>query len=163
MATKVYIARGTVTTWQDTAGTLVMTLKNLAASTGMRVGAVLDLGAGSTPFKFEWRFTGQWETTPEFGEVLDFYIATSDGTRSDGEVGAADAAVTSANQLTNLLHIGNLKVDNQTASANMTASGVFTVETRYLSPVVANLTVDNLKNTDDTCKFTITQIAYESQ
>ena len=42
MANKIYKVDETVITWQDSTGDLVITLNNLAATTGMRQGAVKD-------------------------------------------------------------------------------------------------------------------------
>lgn len=161
MANKVYVARETATKWQDTAGNLVMTLKNLAAGAG-RVGARLDLGENSTPEDYEVRITVQFETQPVVGETVDVYLSTSDGTQPDGEIGAADAAVTE-NELKNLNFIGSLVVTTTDADHDMTASFIARVSTRYVSAVVFNNTVDNLQDTDDTGEVTITPIPPESQ
>jgi hypothetical protein len=162
MANKAYIARETPTVWSDTAGDLAITLNNLAAGAG-RVGARKDFGAGSTSQEYSWRLTVQFETTPVVGETVEVYLATSDGTRPDGEVGTADAALSAANKRKNLMFIGVLIVDVATVDIDFTASGVCRIPTRYVSPVIYNATADNLQATNDTGEFTLTPIPPEVQ
>ena len=138
-----------------------MTLNNLAAGAG-RVGARLDLGAGSTPGDFEIRVTLQFETAPVVGETVDIYLATSNGTEEDGQVGSADAAVTE-DHLKNLNFIGSLVVTSTDADHDMTASFMARVSTRYVSVVAFNNTADNLQATNDTGEITLTPVPPESQ
>jgi len=163
MANKVYIVRETPIVWSDTAGDLVITINNLAASGACRIGARKDLGAGATSEWYEWRLTVQFETAPVVGETIDIYLSTSDGTEEDGQEGAADAALGSVNSLRNMQYIGSLVVSSVDASHDMTASGVCRIVTRYVSPVIHNNTVDNLKATNDTGEFTLTPTPPELQ
>jgi len=162
MASKVYVARETPIVWSDTAGDLVMTLKNLAANTG-RVGARKDFGAGSTAYHFEWRLTVQFETQPVVGQIVEAHLAWSDGTEEDGQIGIADGALSSKNKLRNLKLIGHLIVDVATVDIDFTASGICVIPTRYVSPVIYNECADNLQDTNDTSEFTLTPIPFESQ
>ncbi len=161
MPNKQYVARETPTVWSDTAGDLVMTLNNLAAG-AVRVGARLDLGAGSTPKEFSFRLTVQFETAPVVGEAIHIYLATSDGTEEDGQVGTADAA-SDTDHLLNLRQIGVFAVTSTDADHDMTVSGVCEIETRYVSPVIYNATADNLQATNDTGEFTLTPTPPELQ
>jgi hypothetical protein len=161
MANKVYIARETPTVWTDTAGDLVMTLKNLAAR-AVRIGARKDLGAGSTSILYSWRLTVQFETAPVVGEAIYIYLSTSDGAEEDGQLGAADAAG-DVNSLKNMRLIGVLVVTSTDADHDMTASGICMIDTRYVSPAIHNATADNLQATNDTCEFTLTPIPVEIQ
>jgi len=161
MANKVLIARETAIVWSDTTGNFVITINNLAAGAG-RVGARKDLGAGSTSYYYSWRFTCQFETAPVVGEAVGIYLATSDGTEEDGQVGVADAALSAEDKLKNLYFIGNLIVDVATVDIDFTASGVCTIPTRYVSPVIFNATADNLQATNDTGEFTLTPIPPEA-
>jgi hypothetical protein len=162
MANKVYVARGTPVVWSDTAGDLVMLLNNLAATTGVRVGAQKDWGAGSTSEWYEWRLTVQFETAPVVGETVNVYLSTSDGTEEDGQVGVADAAG-AVNDLPNMNFIGALVVTSTDADHDMTASGICRIATRYVCPVIHNKTADNLQATNDTGEFTLTPIPPELQ
>lgn len=161
MANKVYVARETPIKWSDTAGDLVMTLNNLAAGAA-RVGAQKDWGAGSTAYRYEWRLTVQFETAPVVGEAVEVHLSTSDGSEEDGQIGVADAACL-VNALKNCHLIGILIVTSTDAAHDMTASGVCSIPTRYVCPVIYNNTVDNLKATNDTCEFTLTPIPEEVQ
>ncbi len=161
MANKDYVARETPVVWSDTAGDLVMTLNNLAAD-AVRIGAQKDWGAGSTSEWYEWRLTVQFDTAPVIPESVDIYLATSDGTEEDGQVGVADAAG-DTDTLRNLKFIGSLNVTSTDADHDMTASGICRITTRYVSPVIHNDTADNLQATNDTGEFTLTPIPPELQ
>lgn len=162
MADKIYVARETPIVWSDTAGDLVMTLKNLAATTGVRIGAQKDFGAGSTSEWYTWRLTVQFESAPVVGQAIYIYLAWSDGAEEDGQLGAADAAG-DTNSLKNMKLIDALIVTSTDAAHDMTASGICRIPTRYVSPCIHNATADNLKNTDDTSEFTLTPIPPEVQ
>ncbi len=163
MASKVYIARETPVVWSDTTGDEALTLNNLAAGAG-RVGARHDYGTGSTAGDFSWRFTCQFDTTPVVGETVDIYLATSDGTEEDGQVGTADAALSAEDKLKNLHYLGSLIVDVATVDIDFTVSGITFIPTRYVSPVIFNNTTDdNLQATNDTGEFTLTGIPFEGQ
>lgn len=162
MANKVYVARETPTVWSDTAGDLALGLNNLATNVG-RIGARLDLGAGSTPSDFEWRLTVQFATAPVVGETIDVYLSTSNGTRPDGEEGVADANLGNQDSVRNMTLLGSLVVTSAAQDHDMTASGVCRITTRYVSPVIDNSTADALKATNDTSEFTLTPIPPELQ
>jgi len=161
MANKQYVARETAIVWSDTAGDKVMTLNNLAAG-AVRIGTQNDFGAGSTAEWYSWRFTCQFATAPVVGERIEIFLATSDGTEEDGQLGAADAAG-DTNSIKNMNHIGGLTVTSTDADHDMTASGICRIPTRYVSPCIYNATADNLKATNDTSEFTLTPIPPELQ
>ncbi len=163
MASKVYIARETPVVWSDSGADELLGLINLSAGAG-RVGARHDFGTGSKAGDFSWRFTCQFETEPIVGETVDIYLATSDGTEEDGQVGTADAALAAEDKLKNLHYIGSLVVDVATVDIDFTASGVTFIPTRYVSPVIFNNTGDDaLQNTSNTGEFTLTGIPFEGQ
>lgn len=151
------IERMTPVVWSDTTGDLVIALKNLA-TTVVRIGAQKDYGAGALYEWFEWRLTVQFATAPVVDETIDVYLATSDGTEEDGQMGVADAAGT-IDATKNCHFIGSLVVTSTDADHDMTASGMCRIVARYVSPVIHNNTADNLKNTDDSCEFTLTPIS----
>lgn len=141
---------------------MALTFNNLAASAG-RVGARKDLGSGSTSEWYSWRLTVQFDTAPVVGETVEIYLSTSDGTEEDGQVGTADAALGSSNDLANLKLIGILTVTSTDADHDMTASGICRIPTRYVSPVIYNNTADNLQATNDVSKFVLVPIPPEIQ
>lgn len=155
------ILRDTPIVFQDSSGDVAITLANLAAD-GARVSARYDLGAGATPGDFQFRATFRSETTPVFNESFDLYIAESDGTLEDGDVGTADAAVLTP-VLPDLHYIGSVVVQIETADTDHRASGVFRVASRYYSLVVHNNTADGLKNTANVNTITVTAIPPQMQ
>jgi hypothetical protein len=164
MANKVYVARETPIVWTDSSGDLAITLNDLAAG-AVRVGARKDLGGGttdSTADRYTWRASVQFKTDPAVGESVDIYMATSDGTNPDGEVGVADALITT-NDLANLVFLGSVIATSTDADHVMTASGIITIATRYVSPVVHNASADNLKATANTSSVTLTPAPPELQ
>ncbi len=152
--------RGTPVVWGDSGRDLDMTLKNLAAG-AVRIGARKDLGAGATDETFNVRLTVQFDTDCVVGETVDVYVATSDGTEEDGQVGVADALIAVA-ELDNLMFVGSLVVTTTTVDIDRTASFVARITTRYFSPVVYNNTADNLQNTDNTGEITFTPVVPQS-
>lgn len=102
-------------------GTLVvLTLSNRTSGTG-RISAQADLGAGAHASLFELRCRVSLTGTHVLGQPLEFYVATSDGTNPDGEVGTADAAL-SSDQRRVLTFVGILPVYQTTSNTTMTAS-----------------------------------------
>jgi len=162
MPNKVYIAAGTPITWKDTGGSAIMDLGGLAAA-GVRVGAQHDLGSGSRSEWYEWRAViDGFDSAPVPGEHVDFYIATSDGTLHDGDIGTADAAG-AVDDLPNFKRLGIVTVQTVTEADELVASGIVRIVARYVSPVVHNNTVDDLLSTADVHQFILTPIPPEIQ
>ena len=162
MANKQYIAPETATTWRDTGGDLAMTLAGLVAD-GARVGARKDLGAASRSQWYEWRVQiDGFDTAPVVGESINIYIATSDGSIEDGNVGAIDAAVATA-ALPNLTYLRSAIVQTTTATDELQVSGLVKIVARYVSPVIHNDTVNNMETTTPTHQFILIPIPPELQ
>jgi hypothetical protein len=161
MVSKAYVARETPVVWSDT-GTPAMTLNELTAGAG-QVGAQKDFGAGSTAQEYSWRLTVQFDTEPIVGETVDVYLSTSDGAEEDGQVGVINAALSAEDKLSNLMFLGSLVVDVATIDIDFTASGVCSISTRYVCPVIFNNTQESLQATNDTGEFTLTPIPMEAQ
>jgi len=162
MANKVYIAEETAKTWTDTGGDYALDLGSLAAD-GVRVGAQGDLGAAPRADQYMFKFVVDgFDTAPVVGETVDLYIATSDGSYVDGDVGTADAAGFTAD-LPNLMYLGSASVQTTTASDKLIISGLVNIPFRYVSPVVHNNTADALLGTSDAHKFILTPVPPEVQ
>jgi hypothetical protein len=162
MANKVYIAEETSKTWTDTGGDYVMDLGSLAAD-AVRVGAQGDLGAAPRADQYSWKLViDGFDTAPVVGETVDLYLAFSDGTNVDGDVGTSDAAG-STDDLPNLLFLGAASVQTTTAGDNLIISGVCQITQRYVSPVIHNNTADALLGTADSHKFILTPVPAEVQ
>ena len=162
MANKVYINEETAKTWTDTGGDYTIDLGSLAAD-GVRVGAQGDLGAAPRADQYGWKLViDGFDTAPVVGETVDLYLAFSDGTNVDGDVGELDAAG-STDDLPNLLFLGAASVQTTTAGDNLIISGVCQITQRYVSPVIHNNTADALLGTADSHKFILTPVPPEVQ
>jgi len=162
MANKVYIQEETAKTWTDTGGDYALDLGSLAAD-GVRVGAQGDLGAAPRADQYAYKFVVDgFDTAPVVGETVDLYLAFSDGTYVDGDVGTADAAGFTAD-LPNLMYLGSATVQTTTAGDNLIVSGVCQITQRYVSPVIHNNTADALLGTADSHKFILTPVPPEAQ
>ncbi len=162
MANKVYINQEAAKTWTDTGGDYALDLGSLAAD-GVRVGAQCDLGAAPRADQYIYKFVVDgFDTAPVVGETVDLYLAYSDGTYVDGDVGTSDAAGFTAD-LPNLMYVGSASVQTTTAADNLIISGLVNIPFRYVSPVVHNNTADALLGTSDAHKFILTPVPPEVQ
>ena len=162
MANKIYINQETSKTWTDTAGDYTMDLGSLAAD-AVRVGQQGDLGAAPRADMYAWKLViDGFDTAPVVGETVDLYLAFSDGTNVDGQVGTSDAAGSTV-QLPNLLFLGAASVQTATASDELIISGTCQITQRYVSPVIHNNTADALLGTADAHKFILTPVPAEVQ
>lgn len=148
MANKVYRAVESAITFKDSGGSAVITLQNLGFGAG-RISARYDRGANSLPARYRWRAVMQFETAAVVGELVEIYLAPSDGTYVDGNIGTADAALTT-DKRRNLDLIGVVVVDTTSTATNITASGICYIWDRYFSVGVWNASAgDNLENTSN--------------
>ena len=158
MPNKIYLAPETAQTWTDTGGDYALTLASLAAD-GVRVGAQHDLGSASRSRLYAWRFVVDgFGTAPVVGETVDVYLATSDGTYVDGNVGTSDAAGSTV-ALPNLLFLGSATVQTTTTTDDLVISGQVELSHQYVSPVVHNNTADALSGG----RFILTPVPDEIQ
>lgn len=162
MTQKIYGAIETAIAFKDSGGDAVITLQNLAFGAG-RLSARVDRGAGSKPRLYKWRAVMQWETAPVVGEYAEIYLAESDGTTADANVGTADAALTSG-QVLNLPALGIVKAQTTDTATSFVRSGYCLISERYFSVGVWNYSAaDNLENTANACSITLTPVPDEIQ
>lgn len=162
MPNKIYISEETSQEWTDIGGDYTMDLGSLAAD-GVRVGAQGDLGTSPRADQYSWKLViDGFDTAPVVGETVDLYLAFSDGTNVDGDVGTSDAAG-SVDDLPNLLFLGSATVQTTTAADNLIISGSCQIHQRYVSPVIHNNTADALLGTSDGHKFILTPTPLEVQ
>jgi hypothetical protein len=114
------------------------TLSALAAGAG-QYSARYDKGTGPQAYLWAWRCHVQMATAPTAGEVIEWYVSTSDGTNADGQLGTTTAALTT-DKRRNLRLMGLLVIDQTSASVTMTASGTVEIKERYFSLAVWNTT-----------------------
>jgi hypothetical protein len=140
VASKQYTTPETVILFADAAQTstnkALLTLTALAAGVG-RVSAQYDRSAAAHAGWYKWRCWASLNGTPTVGNTIEYYLVTSDGTRIDGEVGTADAALT-VEKRRNLQPPMILQVDQTTTNITMTTSTLVYVPDRYISIAVWN-------------------------
>lgn len=165
MPNKVYQLPETAISWLASGGDNVLTLTSLGAGAG-RQGALDDFGTAARATDYLWRFYCKFATTPVVGEVILIYWKTSDGTHPDNDDGTGDAAVSAEDKLSNLKLLGQMIVDEASATPEFVASGFLPRELcahRYGAPVIWNDTADALSSTAGDHGFIITPIPLEIQ
>ena len=162
MPNKIYQATEAAITWLASGGTNILTLTSVAASAG-RQGALYDFGTASRASMFAWRAWVKFATTPVVGEVIRIYWKSSDGTSPDNDDGTGDAAVSAEDKLKNLMHIGNIIVDEASTTPVFAASGMVWAPHRYGSPVIWNATADALSATAGDHGFSLIPVPPEVQ
>ncbi len=131
---------------QSPAGTLV----SLGAGAG-RIFAQIDDGAGAKPRRKRW--VGKWTpaTTTVIGEQVDVYLfeAPDDAnTEVDGDVGVADAAISSEDKMREGgKYVGSIG-NNIAATSQLFGSRDFDVSARYYSLGYWNGTADAFSSTE---------------
>lgn len=163
MATnKIYRTQETSITFRDSGGDAVITLQNLAAGAG-RISARYDRGAGSKARLHTWRAVIQFETAPVVGELVEIYLAESDGTYMTGTLGTSDAAL-SSDKRRNLTLIGMVVADTTSTATDIIANGMCLINERYVSVGVWNGSAgDNLENTANACRIILTPVPDDIQ
>jgi hypothetical protein len=161
MANKVYSAFETAITFQDSSGSAVITLNNLAANTG-RVSAQYDRGAGSLAGRFLLRAKFEKGVAGVVGQIIRVCVFTSDGTNIDGNVGASDAALT-ANQALNSFFEMPVVVNTTSTNTAITQSCLVDIPARYVSVGVINSTTGLLRASANVSVISLTPIPDEIQ
>lgn len=150
MANKIYTVVEEPILFMESGGQAVITLINLAATTGGRLSARYDRGAGAKPSRARIWGIFQFETAPALGETVLVWAVewSSQGTPlSQGGLGTADAALT-ADQARNLGSPDLIVIVDKTSTAtNVVGSAEITITGRYVSVAVRNTVADNLENT----------------
>lgn len=163
MARPIYYVQGTPITFQDSGGSAVLTLNNLAPFTG-RLSARYDRGASARAALHEVRGIMQYRTAPIVGESVEIWVSESDGTYADAAVGTADAAYSPAQMLNLRRPVCTVRAQTVGTSVDNIASGLVWIFSRYFSVIVTNLSAgDNLRNTANTSRVIVTPIIAEIQ
>jgi hypothetical protein len=142
---KIMTVPGTPVVFGDTGGT-AWTLSALAAGAG-RYSTRFDkntlvTASGAMPYLWYWRCRFQAASSVVVGDVTEWYLSTSDGITSDGNLGTTDAALTT-DKRKNLKLLGVTVVDQTAASVTMAASGLVQIEPRYFSLAAWNATTQS--------------------
>lgn len=117
--------------------------------------AIKDSTSGAMPYLFELRCHVQLTGTNIVGAQVEFYIAESDGSNPDGEIGTSDAALTT-DKRRNLKLAGILNVDQTTTNTTMSAAWKIEIRQRYYSVGIWNATTLPLRTDTSVhgCKVT---------
>ncbi len=148
-------------TFQDSSGSAVLTLNNLAAATG-RVSARYDKGSGSKSRWYMMRCKFEKGVAGVVGQVINVFIFTSDGTNADGTVGVSDAALTTSQAL-NALSLSQVVVSTTSTNTAITQSFIVEIPERYFSIGVINSTTGLLRASANTSTISLTPIPDEIQ
>jgi hypothetical protein len=114
---------------QTPSATLTMTGATLTAGVG-RISTRYDRGAGALPALYFYICTMSLTGTNVVDTTVEWWMAWSNGTISDGQVSATDSALTTSKR-NNLKLVGVTIVDQTTSNTDMTASGLVFIPTRY--------------------------------
>ncbi len=162
-SSKQYVNPESVITFADSAQTpsATMTLSALASGAG-RISARYDRGSGAHAMCYNWESTIQLTGTNVVGDVVEYYLSTSDGTNPQGQIGTADAALTT-NKRNNITWLGNLVVDQTTTNTSMTVRGIVCFQERYVSAGVWNGSTLPFKTDTAVHNFKLTPMPLEQQ
>lgn len=163
-ASKILVVPGTALTFADAAQTPTggtFTLTGLATGAG-QYSARYDKGVGAKSSWWGWRCHAQLTGTNVVGDVIEWYVSTSDGGNAQGQLGTTAAALTT-DKRKNLTLIGVLVVDQTTTNTTMTASGYVEIKERYFSMAVWNATSLNFTSSTSVHGCTMTPLDLEVQ
>lgn len=170
MATKIYQAEETARTWSDasTSSDELMDIGGLAAN-GVVCGSYHDLGAAPRADIYEVSFlVDGFDTAPVVGQMVELWFAESNATTGfDGQLTTdpTDTAegVATEPQAYNCTFAGAVRVHSTTAADELLRRFTVRLTSRYIAPIVINLTDDALLSTSDAHMVTVKAIPQESQ
>jgi hypothetical protein len=168
-ANKILVAPGSPVTFGDAAQTPTggtLTLTGLATGTG-QYSTRYDKGAGSKSWWWGWRCHAQLNGTNVPGDIIEWYVSTSDNASTanytDGQLLATPSASLSSNQRKNLKLMGLLIVDQTTTNTTMTASGYVEIKDRYFQVAVWNSASLNFTGSTSVHGCSMTPLDFEVQ
>jgi len=159
-----YINQGTTITFDSTPTDVALTLTSLASGS-IRYSAPADLailGDGAGPGLYQWGLKTKFATTPVLDEVIDIYLALSDGT-NDFNISQTDHTETLESTFAGAKWIGSLVVNEASTTASFTAFGEVFIPTKQVQAVIANGTADGLSATAADHAFYLTPLPYKKQ
>lgn len=166
MANKIYQATETALWFVPATATqaenAAFEVHNLASGAG-RQSAQYDFGTSSRASVFNWRAFIQFATAPVVGQRVGFFLKTSDGNHPDNDDGTTEGAVSAEDKLRNLIHIGDISVDQAAANIEMVKSGTVSINARYVQVVAWNYSDDGLTNDVDENGFILIPVPPEVQ
>jgi hypothetical protein len=161
---KIYRAIETPITFQDSGGSAVITLQNLAAGAA-RYSSQYDRGTGDLPYRYLWRGIFQFGTAPTTAGAIRLMIAEADGDgllAPDGSITTSDSVATTI-QVRNMCEFGTVGIQSAGTSVDNVASGIVEIWDRYFSIAVWNRGGGTFRNVSNTSKVIFTPIPEEIQ
>jgi len=161
MANLIYQLQEAGKLWAPSGGDFAFAAQSLANG-ALRQGARWDRGATAIPERYVWRAWLKVATTPALGSIATLYIATSDGTHTDGDLGAADATI-NAERRRNLTPIGAIEIDEASTTREFSNSDMILIRARYVIPVIFNELGVALSSTAADFGFSLTPVSLQIQ
>jgi len=141
--------------WQDSGGSAVITLNNLAANVG-RVGARIDRGLGLLPRWYVLQGKFEKGVAGVVGQIITVGLFLSDGTNVDGNVGVADAALTATQMLACHDRPFEIVVTTISTDTPIVQSKLIEIPPmRYISVGVINSVTGLLRATANACRIAL--------
>jgi hypothetical protein len=160
MPSRVYAVREAAIVWTPT-GTPAFAVQSLANNAG-RVGARHQIAPAQAAERYLWRCKLSLAAAAAIGNTAAIYLATSDGTDADANLGTGDAALPSLDRTRNLQWIGTIVADAATVGP-FKGSGVIEIVAPYVQPVIVNTMGQAFSATTTDHNFSLTPIAMEIQ
>jgi hypothetical protein len=162
MANKIYVHEETAITFKNTGGTVTFTPDSITAGNGAQ-SAHHDLTTSARSRRFAWRAYCKMQAAPAIGDTIDVYLKYSDGTYPDNDDGTGDIALSSTDKLRNLHYIGNIVMDENSATPTFVGSGSVEIDHRYVAVVFLNSTAVQVSTTAADSGFILTPVPDEVQ
>ena len=168
MATKTYHVTEELLTFQDSGGSAVLTLLNLAVSAGV-YSARYDRGVGAKPGWARAWGKVQLETAGTVGEAVWVWVLpwSSHATPlAPGGLGTTAAALTAdmRRNLNSSIPSFYVTTDKLTTATDIIGfAPLLWLPTRYVTVAVWNATTDNLENTANASQISVEFLVEESQ
>jgi hypothetical protein len=156
-----YVNPGAAVTFQDSAGTAVLTFNNKATNNG-HISDRVDLGDPHSPW-YILACTFRQNTAGTVGTRVEFYLAWSNGTHPDGELGTSNATIASTNSLLNLKPALVVVADKTTTNSDISGSTLVNIPTQYVQVAYMNLSGVNLQATANVSLCSLTPAPLEQQ
>jgi hypothetical protein len=158
---KIMAVPGTPVVFGDAAqGGVVWTLTSLGSGLGQYSARfdkdTIKTGSGAMPFQWNWRCRFQAAAAVVVGDVVEWYVSTSqDNITADGSLGATTSGM-NTNQRKNLRLLGVTVVDQTASGTAMESSGDTQIFSRYFSAAAWNSTTQAFLTSTSAhgCKFT---------
>jgi hypothetical protein len=139
-----YMRTETATVWTDTGGDKLLNLNSMTGSGTVKMGAYLDLGAGSKADTYELEVViNGFDSVHSASDLVEVWFAQSDdATAFDGQPTTAPTATVqgtiTSGQIRNCLPLGSLKAVGTAAAGVLQKRFIVKLVGRYVAPIIVN-------------------------